>query len=501
VVEGRWPTLYGASKERENRGLLNDENATRIKKMANFNGINSVNMTTTLQALSDQLSIHTRLQKFWNVGNIDGQPMLRLASNVNQMLLTRRMPWKWNRVNLGSNNPAVNPAFFVTQMGFQDFHHAGASCFALINSTTPGGQLPAGGAGVDLNPGTYQNGTAQIQYGTFNGGNSYGPTGNWQTAGIIFNPASGTFTVQFLDPHPFQTGNIGTSQILIAGVVNPAYNSTFTYNQLACTSQWINSYTLLSIPDNFHIVLQGTSGQHGSIGSISASGGVTTVSVSQTMTPGDIMTFTGITTNSALNGKTVTLLTTSANSVTFTTPTGVTITNGSDTGTMYAAPSGAPGIWNLGWVESAAVVDINNPSFPLPVNPIDAVHRIAPEYTSTGDTLSLSCEIDYGNGVVKFRISEPVSTYPFAFNVVYQAKAPKFTSGSSIFQWPDDLSWVLFEMLLWQGMRFAYGATAQETQAQAQAAQIAVMAALASEDREDSIQAITPNYTLMGGAF
>ena len=465
--------------------------------MANFNLVPNVNQSITVQELADQLSIHTKLQRFFNVGGVNGQPMLRLCDNVMQTLLTRRMPWKFNRVNLGSNNPAVNPAFFMSQQGFTDIHHAGATCFALINSVTPGGQLPAGGAGVDLNPGVYANGASRISYGTFNGGNSYGPTGNWQTAGIIFNPANNSFTVQFLDPHPFQAGNIGSSQILVAGVVNPAYNSTFTYNQLSQTSQWINSYTLIAIPDNFHIVLAGTSGQYGGISAISASGGITTVSVSNTMTPGDIMTFTGITTNTSLNGQTVTLLSANSGAVTFTTPTGVTITNGSDNGTIYASPSGAPGIWNLGWIESAALVDINNPSFPLPVNPIDAVHRIAPEYTSTGDTMSLSCEIDYGNGVVKFRLSEPVSTYPFAFNVVYQAKAPKFTSGQDRFQWPDDLSYVLFEMLLWQGMRVAYGTTTAETQSQAQAAQMALLSALAAEDREDNIMGLVPNRSLM----
>ena len=463
----------------------------------NFNGVNSVNQTTTIQAMADQLKIHTKLQNFFNVGGIDGQPMLRIADNVMQMLLTRRMPWKFNRVQMGSNNPAVNPHFFMSQQGFQDFKHAGASCFALINSTTPGGQLPAGGAGVDLNPGVYQNGNAKVNYGTFNGGGSYGPTGNWQTSGIIFNPATGQFTVQFLDPHPFRDANIGTSQILIAGVVNPAYNSEFEYNQLSQTSHWEDSYTLISIPDNFHIVLQGTPGQFGGITNISATGGVTTVQVVNTMTPGDIMTFTGVGVNAALNGKTVTLLTATPTAVTFTTPTGVVITNGADSGTIFAASSGAPGIWNLGWVESAALVDINNPSFPLPVTPIDAVHRLAPEYTSTGDSLALSCEIDFGNGVVKFRLSQPVSTYPFAFNVVYQAKAPKFTSGQSVFAWPDDLSWVLFELLLFQGFRFAYGMTSQETQAQGQTAMAALQAALASEDREDNLQSITPQFGLM----
>ena len=460
------------------------------------NGRINVNFTTTLQAMSDQLRLHTKMQNFFNVGGINGEPMAGLARRVNQMLLVRRMAWKFNRVNMGSNNPAQNPHFFMTQQGFQDFNHAGATCFALINSVTPGGQLPAGGAGVDLNPGVYQNGLAKVNYGTFNGGPVYGPTGNWQTSGVVFDPSSGTFTVQFLDPHPFQTGNIGSSQILIAGVVNPAFNSTFTYNQLSQTSQWINSYTLVAIPDNFHIVLQGTPGQFGNIASISASGNVVTVAVANSMTAGDIMTFTGIGTNTGLNGKTVTLISASSSQVTFALPAGVTITNGSDNGTMYAAPSGAPGIFNLGWIEAAALVDINNPSFPLPVNPIDAVHRIAPEYTSTGDTLSLSCEMDYGNGVVLFRTSEPVSTYPFAFTVVYQAKAPNFNSPQSIFQWPDDLNFVLFEMLLFQGMRFAYGSTAAETQAQMQNAAMALQTALEAEDREANDQALTPQWSI-----
>jgi len=254
---------------------------------------------------------------------------------------------------------------------------------------------------------------------------------------------------------------------------------------------------MVAIPDNFHITLAATPGQYGSIGSISATGGVTTVSVVNSMSPGDIMTFTGITTNTGLNGQTVTLLTANGTQVTFTTPTGVTITNGSDAGTIYAAQSGAPGIWNFGWLESAALVDINNPSFPLPVDPIDAVHRIAPEYTSTGDKFSMSMEINYGNGVLKFRLSEPISTYPYAFNMVYQAKAPNFNSPQSIFQWPDYMSYVIFEMCLWQGMRFAYGFTSAETQAQMQVALMAVQSALESEDREDNIQGLTPQFTLM----
>lgn len=480
----------------------------------NFNNVPDTNQTTTVQSVLDQLKLHTKLQNYWSVGGVSGQPGLGICERVNQMLLSRRMAWKFNRKNLGENNPAQNPHFFITNQGVQDYKHAGATCFSLINSTTPGGQLPAGGASVDLNPGTYQNGNAKVSYGTFNGGAAFATLGiAWQTSGVIFNPATGLFTVQYLDPHPFLAGNIGTTPIIIQGVVNPAFNSTFVYNGLTQFSNFINTFTLVSVPDIFHVVLQGTSQHYAPITNISASGGVTTVTCQNTMLPGYQMTFTGVTTNSALNGLTVILLTAStpppagnlngqtpvASTVTFATPAGVTITNGADTGTIYAAPSGAPGIWDLGWIEQANLIDINNPSFPLPINPIDAVHRNMPEYTSTGDTLSLSAEIDYGNGVVKFRLSEPVSTYPFAFSVVYQRKAPHFINGQSVFQWPDDLSYVLFEMCLWQACRFAYGFTAPETQMQMQAAMTAVQNALSSEDREASDQGFVPQYTVMGG--
>jgi hypothetical protein len=460
------------------------------------NGRINVNQTTTVQSIMDQLKLHTKLQNFFNVGGVNGQPALGIAERTNQMLLVRRLAWKFNRVNLGENNPFINPHFMISQQGFQDFKFAGASCFALIDNTTPGGVLPAGGAGVDLNPGVYQNGNAQVSYGPANYCTTQGGILG-QAAGIVYNPSTGNLTVQFLDPHPFLGGNIGTTNILISGVTNPAFNSVFTYNQLNQTSQWTQHYQLVSIPDQFHIVLANNGGQQATITHISASGSVVTVTAANAFSLGDIMTFTGVATNSALNGKTVTLTSATSTQVTFALPAGVTIINGNDSGTIYAANGGAPGIFNFGWMESASFVDINNNSFPLPVTPIDAVHRIAPEYTSTGDNLSLSMEIDFGNGVLKFRLSEPVSTYPFAFNMVYQARAPKFTSGQSIFQWPDDLSYVILETCLWQGMRFAYGITAAETEAQMQVAMLALQNALSSEDREANEQAITPDFPLM----
>jgi hypothetical protein len=439
-----------------------------------------INQSTTVQYIMNQCSLHTKLQNYFGVGQVTGEPGCGIANRVNQMLLQRRMAWKFNRAQLGPDKH-----FLVTQQGIQDIRHAGATCFVLLNNQSGGGTLPTGGAGIDLAP-VSQNG---IVYPPINGG----------TASLTISGS--TITIQTLDPHPFQPGNIGKSILYISGAANPAFDSLFTWNQLTQLSAWTMGYAITAIPDNLHIQVAATSGQAGTITGISASGGVVTLNVANTMSPGDIMNLAGLTNNTDLNTggsgnvPPFTLTATTPTTVSFTSSAGITA--GSETGTISASPSGAPGIWNLGWLESASIQDMNSTSFPQPVKAMDAVHRLAPEYTTTGDTISLCAMIDYNNGVIKFRLSEPMGTYSFQLNCVYQARAPKLTGPLSIFQWPDDLSYVLVEMALWQASRFAYGQAAAETEGFMQSAMAAVQSALESEDREDNVQAITPQWALM----
>ena len=356
------------------------------------------NMTTTVQYVMDQCKLHTKLQNYFGVGQISGEPGCGIANRVNQMLLQRRMAWKFNRAELGP----MNQNFMVTQQGIQDMRFAGASAFVLLNNQGGSGTLPCGGVGIDLasNP--------------INGG----------FGGISISGT--TITVQTLDPHPFTSALVGQAKIFLTGVLNPNFNSTFTYVQLTQTSSWTNGFTLLSVPDNFHFTLQSNNASQ-----------------------------------------------------------------------LNALPTGAPGICGLGWLESASIQDINSTSFPQPVKPIQAVHRLSPEYTTTGDDLMICALIDYNNGVIKFRLSEPMGTYCFQINCVYQQRAPKLSTAGSIFQWPDDLSYVLVEMALWQASRFAYGLGADETMKFQQSAQAALMSALEAEDKEDNVQALTPEFSLM----
>jgi hypothetical protein len=440
-----------------------------------------VNQTTTVQYVMDQCKLHTKLQNFFGVGQITGEPGCGIANRINQMLLQKRMSWKFNRAELSSQ--AGN--FFVTQQGVQDILHAGATCFVLLNNQSGGGTLPTGGVGIDLAPVSYS-GTI---YPPINGG----------TASLSIS--GGIITIQTLQPHPFQAGNIGQSLLYISGAQNPAFNSLFTYNQLTQTSAWTQGFSIVGIPDNLHIQIAATSGQIGTITGITASGGIVTLNVANSMSRGDVMNLAGLTLNPALNtggvGNVPAVTLTAATATTVSFASAATITNGVETGTLTASPSGAPGIFNLGWLESASIQDMNSTSFPQPVKPIDAVHRLSPEYTTTGDTLSVCALIDYNNGVIKFRLSEPMGTYSFQLNVIYQARAPKLTAPTSIFQWPDDLSYVLVEMALWQASRFAYGVGGEETVKLEQSAMAALMSALESEDKEANTEALTPQFSLM----
>jgi hypothetical protein len=354
-----------------------------------------LNQSTTVNSIISQCALHSKLQNFFGVGGMKNEPGLTIANSVNQMLLAYPNAWKFNR---SDTLTFQGGGFFVTQFGVQDYRHAGACAFTLINQNTPAlGTQNCGGAQIDL------------ASSPVNGG----------TAGIT---VSGTVvTVQFLDPHPFQTGQT----IYMSGNTNSVFNSVFSFNGQLQTSAWSNGWVITAVPDSLHVQFTATAGQ----------------------------------------------------------------TNG--------LASGAPGINNWGWIESAYLTDINSIGFPLPVKPLIAVDRLSPTYFPTGQDVSVAMIVDYNNGVCKFRLSEPMGTYNYAINVVYQQRAPKLIGANSIFQWRDDLSYVLVEAALFFGFRFAYGMGSTDAQAQFKVMNSAVMSARVADDREDTGESLAPDRPLM----
>jgi hypothetical protein len=445
-----------------------------------------ITMTTTMGMMGDQLRLYTKLQNFFAIGGITGEPMSSICNRVMGRLFSRRMPWRFNQCDLAPF-PYGPGNFMVSQPGFQQIQFAGASVFVLLpQSTQSVVNMPYGGVGVDLAP---------KKVGNF----IYGPQGGGSSS-VYIDPTTGIITVQTLDPHPFQSQNVSGPAAYLTGLTNPAFNAVYTYNGLLSQAAWTQGLNILSIVDATHFTLQGVLGNHyGSLTHISATAGTTTVTVANTMSVGDIMTFSNIVTNTALNGLQVTLTVVTATTVSFATPSGVTITNGADTGYIYAAPSGAPGIYDFSWLQAADIYDLNSQSFPMPLDQIQAVHRKSKEYSPTGDNLEIACQKDNNNGVLVFRLTEPQGNYPFAFSLTYQKRAPKMTDPGNVFPWPDELSFVLFEMCMYEACRIAYGISGEETQLQAQAAAIALENALSSEDRESNTMGLTPDFSLMTG--
>lgn len=324
-----------------------------------------ITMTTTMGQMADQLRLYTKLQQFFAVGGVTAEPMSGISNRVMQKLFTRRMPWRFNQAEYAPF-PWGTGNFMVTQAGFQDIQFAGASVFVLLPQSYTGAttNMPVGGVGIDLAP-------QQI------GNNLYLPV-NGGTSSVSIDPTTGIISVQTLDNHPYLPQSIGGPQAFLTGLTNPAFNSFYSYNALLSTAQWIEGYNFVAIQGAKNFTLQGTRGEHyGSLTAVSHSGTVTTVSVVNTMSTGDIMTFSNVGTNTGLNGQTVTLSNVTPTTVSFTTPTGVTITNGADTGYIFAAPSGAPGIYSLSWLQAADVYDLNSGAFPMPVDQVQAVHRKA----------------------------------------------------------------------------------------------------------------------------
>ena len=185
-----------------------------------------------MQNVCDQCSLHTNLQNYFNVGSVTNEPGKTICNRVLQMLLSKRLSWKFNRKELAGPERAGGN-FFVTQYGVQDYRFAGSVAFVLNN--TP----QSGGVGIDLSNNPMNNG---------------GQT-SAQASGIMVS--GGTVTVQTLDTHPFQVG----ATVFMSGNNNAAFNSTFTMNPLLLTSAWSNGWIILTVPDRYHFTFAATAAQ------------------------------------------------------------------------------------------------------------------------------------------------------------------------------------------------------------------------------------------------
>jgi hypothetical protein len=161
-------------------------------------------------------------------------------------------------------------------------------------------------------------------------------------------------------------------------------------------------------------------------------------------------------------------------------------------------PSGAPGIVDWGWGESAYLQDPFSASFPQPLSKMEIVDRLAPSYYSSGEATPEICMLlDQNSGVLKFRLGEPYGNMPIQVNLVYQSRAAKLLLPTDIVQWPNNLMFAFDEVALWLAYRYAKSVGAKEVQVQYQVAQASVMACLQSDDNEATGEGMVPEKGIM----
>lgn len=161
-------------------------------------------------------------------------------------------------------------------------------------------------------------------------------------------------------------------------------------------------------------------------------------------------------------------------------------------------PSGAPGITDIGWLESAALIDISNPGVPQPTGPIEAQDRIVTTHMR-GETKQVCVQQDLGTGVVVMRVNPCADSYSYSVNCIYQARAKRLVKTQDTWDpWPDNLAYVLRA-----GMKaYAYDLAdkpAGEKQLKMQAFFMAAQSALAYSDTENSNMGFAPSVGIMRG--
>lgn len=159
---------------------------------------------------------------------------------------------------------------------------------------------------------------------------------------------------------------------------------------------------------------------------------------------------------------------------------------------------GAPGITDIGWLESASIIDISNPSVPQPTGPVEAQDRITPTHVR-GETKQVCIQQDLGTGVVIIRVNPCADSQSYSVNCVYQARAKRLIRpGDTWDPWPDNLAYVLRA-----GMKaYAYDLadkSAAEKEAKLREFFIVAQSALTYADSESSNFGFAPTMGLMRG--
>ena len=160
--------------------------------------------------------------------------------------------------------------------------------------------------------------------------------------------------------------------------------------------------------------------------------------------------------------------------------------------------AGAPGIFNFGWLSDATMFELNSTQNPQNRKMLNAVRDLQPMSRSDNPT-EVSVVKDNGDGTLKIRFQFVPASTVWGVDLVYQAAAPTKTSlGDNWAPFPDSLSFVYRQGLLYRMYRYI---NSPRTDAEYQKAQAAAMKGAGADDREASDIGLYPESSLMDSSW
>lgn len=174
-----------------------------------------------------------------------------------------------------------------------------------------------------------------------------------------------------------------------------------------------------------------------------------------------------------------------------------TTTSFTITATGSLGTSGAPGITDLGWLEYATMVNMNDTSASQYVWYLQAVRNLEPANRQyIPDRIAVFA--DDGAGTLTLRLRYLPGPQPMGVTIAYQKRPTLITATSTTWApFPDEYAYVYRQMFLAHAFRFANSGRADVEYEKAMAN---VAKALGADDREQSEEYISPEGSL-GGTF
>jgi hypothetical protein len=157
--------------------------------------------------------------------------------------------------------------------------------------------------------------------------------------------------------------------------------------------------------------------------------------------------------------------------------------------------SGAAGIGDFGWLESATMVNELDNGAPRQVRELKSCRTLQP-----AGVVNIPSKIAVRNlsgGVLSVRFDFAPDATPWGVSMVYQAKAVPFASlGSTLDPIPDEFAFVFRQMFLAYAFRYV---GSSRSDSEYQKAQVTIAKALGRDDAEESEEHVAPEQSFYVG--